>query len=410
MGGLLIMGWSGVDVLWVTAISMILVALPMAIGDVVVIKVHRRPSAGLKDPASPPNPFDLARLAVKFTGLGTILLAIAVFYWAMPIYRDGFYAPFFDLTVWFLPVLVALAVPYVIWVDRRMRDPHDGMWEAGKFCLGAWHDRNLAELKTFWLGWVIKGFFLPLMVGGFYSVVGWILAHPFGEDFTGTFATVAWFFKIALFADLAFVSVGYVVTLRVLDTHIRSVNPLVVGWLVAITCYQPFWSLLTNQYLSYNDGFGWWDWLREGSVLAYVWGGLMMLANVLWVWANMTFGLRFSNLTHRGILTNGPYRWSKHPSYIAKNIYWWLLGVPFISLGGGEEALRNCMMLLLVNAIYWARARTEERHLSEDPAYVAYARWIEAHGVFRWVGKLAPALAYKAPSSAIETRAHETPS
>ncbi len=38
----------------------------------------------------------------------------------------------------------------------------------------------------------------------------------------------------------------------------------------------------------------------------------------------------------------------------------------------------------MLNAIYYLRAKTEERHLSLDPVYVQYARWIDAHGIFRW--------------------------
>jgi hypothetical protein len=38
-------------------------------------------------------------------------------------------------------------------------------------------------------------------------------------------------------------------------------------------------------------------------------------------------------------------------------------------------------MLVAVNLVYYARARTEERHLRRDPAYRAYAAWIERHGL-----------------------------
>lgn len=399
MAGLAAMAWLNVDPLWATALAMVLVAAPMAVGDLWLLKVHRRDSAGLKGPGEPLNAFDTKRIVTKLLGLLGVIALIALFYWAVPIYGRDFYAPFFQLIVWVLPIMAVLTVPYVIWVDRRMRDPHDGTWHAGQIFLGQRRGRDAGELKTFWLGWVIKAFFLPLMVGVFYSVITWLTSHPIGDGFSNAFGTVAWFFKLAVFADLAFVSVGYVLTLRLFDSHIRSVNPLVIGWLVALICYQPFWSLLTAQYLSYNDGFGWWDWLKDDEVLVYLWAGLLVLVNVLWVWANMTFGLRFSNLTHRGILTNGPYRWTKHPSYISKNVYWWMLGVPFISMDGWEEGLRNCLALLAVNAIYFARARTEERHLSEDPTYVAYARWINDHGIFSWLGRLIPPLAYR-PSEA----------
>jgi hypothetical protein len=39
-------------------------------------------------------------------------------------------------------------------------------------------------------------------------------------------------------------------------------------------------------------------------------------------------------------------------------------------------------MLALLNGVYFLRAKTEERHLSQDPAYVAYREWIARHGMF----------------------------
>jgi hypothetical protein len=35
--------------------------------------------------------------------------------------------------------------------------------------------------------------------------------------------------------------------------------------------------------------------------------------------------------------------------------------------------------------------------LSWDPTYVAYAQWIEQHGLLRRLGKLLPFLRYRAP-------------
>jgi hypothetical protein len=45
-------------------------------------------------------------------------------------------------------------------------------------------------------------------------------------------------------------------------------------------------------------------------------------------------------------------------------------------------------MLAGVNLVYFLRAKTEERHLRADPAYVAYAAWIEQHGLFAHIGRL----------------------
>ena len=44
--------------------------------------------------------------------------------------------------------------------------------------------------------------------------------------------------------------------------------------------------------------------------------------------------------------------------------------------------MRHCVLLVFLNLIYFLRARTEERHLSQDPAYLAYSRWMDEHGMF----------------------------
>ena len=90
---------------------------------------------------------------------------------------------------------------------------------------------------------------------------------------------------------------------------------------------------------------------------------------------------RFSNLTHRGIITNGPYRWTKHPAYFSKNIAWWLTAIPFISPGGSLDALQKSIILLMLNGVYFLRAKTEEAHLSSDPGYAKYDHWMSKNGL-----------------------------
>jgi len=48
--------------------------------------------------------------------------------------------------------------------------------------------------------------------------------------------------------------------------------------------------------------------------------------------------------------------------------------------GSPVTAVRNTALLGVVSAIYYWRARTEERHLSADPYYRAYAMWMDRHG------------------------------
>ena len=161
-----------------------------------------------------------------------------------------------------------------------------------------------------------------------------------------------------------------------------------LGWVVALACYEPFFSMVTRSYLPYEQGgVAWGDWLWNKPTAYGAWGtGILLLLGV-YLWATVAFGARFSNLTHRGIITDGPYRWTKHPAYISKNLAWWMISVPFIAGPGTSAAdtVRHCLMLLGVNAIYLLRAKTEERHLRLDPTYVAYADWIDRHGALRWL-------------------------
>ena len=52
------------------------------------------------------------------------------------------------------------------------------------------------------------------------------------------------------------------------------------------------------------------------------------------------------------------------------------------------EIVRHCLLLLGLNLIYALRAKTEERHMSNDPDYVVYANWIDEHGIFRWIRRV----------------------
>ena len=50
--------------------------------------------------------------------------------------------------------------------------------------------------------------------------------------------------------------------------------------------------------------------------------------------ATVAFGYRMSNMTYRGIITSGPYRFTKHPAYLGKVASWWLISLPFFSNEG----------------------------------------------------------------------------
>jgi len=209
-------------------------------------------------------------------------------------------------------------------------------------------------------------------------------------------------FELSYTVDLLFCVVGYAITLRLFDSHIRSTEPTAFGWVIALLCYQPFYSVIGSTYLRYDDNifFDNWTWLAGLHWLTGVWMVAIIALLFVYSLSTVSFGLRFSNLTYRGIITSGTYRLTKHPAYLSKNLSWWLISVPWVWEHHWWEALRNCCLLGILNLVYYLRALTEERHLSKDPAYVAYALWMNDHGLMSWLGRLLPFLRYKPPAGA----------
>lgn len=356
------------------------VATAVCLVDVAWLKVHRSPSTGINWAHNQPS---VRRSAVKYLGLLGSMGFVGGLYWLLPHYRGSTYTTFFHLLALIVPVWLVVAVPYLYWLDRHMLQPHCGYWQMGMALLGRWGLANQRALGQHVLGWLIKGFFFPLMFTYMCNDLIRFMTYDMAQFSKPGFQP--WFdalYSLLYFIDVGLVTVGYLLSLRITDTHLRSAEPSMLGWVVALVCYQPFWSVIGPAYLAYETNFKWGAWLSAYPVAYTLWGSVILLLTGIYVWATVIFGARFSNLTHRGIITNGPYRYTKHPAYIAKNLSWWLIAIPFMQTGWAE-ALRLCALLLLLNGIYWLRAKTEERHLSSDPTYVAYKAWVRAHGIFR---------------------------
>lgn len=373
-------------------------AIPIILLELIILKTFRRKSTGLDFKHR--HPVNVPRVLIKLLGLYVTLALVAAVYILFPIYRNGYYTPYWHFVKYLADIIVIGSIPYFFILDMYLVEPEESYWKVGMIALGQWKHINKEGLKSHFLGWLVKLFYLPIMYIPLCGNIGFIRGMPFYEviqlhpfNFIDFFSyTHNYIFTI----DLVFVFVGYVLTLRIFDSHIRSVEPSFLGWYVALQCYQPFWGALGGDYFAYNnDGYFWGAWLYAHHWLYYAWGTTILLLLLVYVWASITFGIRFSNLTHRGILTNGPYRFMRHPAYVCKNISWWMISIPFISHISDLDAVKSCIMLLMVNGIYFLRAKTEERHLSKDPVYVQYATAINEKGIFRFLFRKVPFLRYR---------------
>jgi protein-S-isoprenylcysteine O-methyltransferase Ste14 len=367
--------------------------VPIVLLDVLVLRVHRRASTGLDWDRSP-SP-DLARVATKLLGLAATVAPIALAYVVFPEYGD-WYAAFWNLLRRFGGGLVVGSIAYVWLVDGIMRDPRDVYWQLGRVVLLHPSDARKTDIANHYRGWLIKAFYLPLFVVFTHNQLNGILTYDLGGLQASNLRLYHFLGDLIYALDVLYATAGYVLSFRLIDTHVRSAEPTMLGWVVALECYPPFWNGLFSRVYLHYDGIGFQSWLAEHGNLRWAWAALILVCEGIYLLATFAFGVRFSNLTNRGILTNGPYRYTKHPAYIAKNLSWWLITLPFIPYHGWIDALKSTLGLAGVGAVYFLRARTEERHLSRDPAYVAYALWMNEHGTLRSLSRL-PLFRYRAP-------------
>lgn len=373
------------------AFAMAMASAPPMLVDILVNRVHLRPSAGLA--WSGRGPANWARIGYKWLGLAGTLAVCWLAAWAFREYRDALYQPFFELAARYGPTAAGLAAAYVAALDRHLVEPHDGLYWAGRWFAGKWRGIPAGELGHYGRGALVKAFFFPLMFAALVDALHDLPAMAAALR-SGSFVQAAKHsVKFLYFIDVAIVAPAYLLSLRLFDAHVRSAEPTAGGWLAALVCYHPFWPLLERGYLGYGDGIDWVDWLGQFSLAAQAWGCAVVALTGTYAWATVAIGYRFSNLTHRGIVSIGPYRWLAHPAYLAKNLAWWLSEVPWANPDPAVAAA-NCLKLGLLNLVYWLRAKTEERHLLSDPAYRVYLDALPG-----WPRLLASGTAFQAPKA-----------
>ncbi len=370
-----------------SAITAVVAAgVPMILWSLLVDRVHRNPTTGI-DWSQPRKPLSamLDISLAKLAGLWATWAIIAAVYAAARFYWVGNYTFAMKTFTVAAPFLFAGSIPYVLWLDTRLTNPRDGCWAFGSLLMG---DRaaNRSAIADHFRSWAVKGFFLAFMLSGFPGNFFDTVQRPF-PALGDPIALATFLISVMFLIDMTLATVGYILTFKPLDAHIRSATPYASGWVAALICYPPFVLMGNGGPLHYQVATMEWSyWLREYPALLWINGALLVGLTGVYAAATVAFGLRFSNLTHRGILTHGPYSWMRHPAYVSKNAFWWLSSLPFlVSTASATDALRNTAILAAVGGVYWWRAVTEERHLRSDADYRAYAAWIDRNG---WWAKL----------------------
>jgi protein-S-isoprenylcysteine O-methyltransferase Ste14 len=214
---------------------------------------------------------------------------------------------------------------------------------------------------------LVKVFYLPLMINFFFNNFRNLLLADMN------FYWYSFIFTLMFTIDTFVFAIGYTFEFRSLKNVVKSVEPTLLGWAVAIVCYPPF-NAIVGKYIPWgaNDHVTFWN-----PTMDLIMKITIIFLLIIYVWATIALGPKASNLTNRGIVTKFPYSFIRHPAYISKNLIWWLTLLPVI---GWKFSLG----MLFWTIIYFLRAVTEERHLSQDPDYLEYKKKVK----WRFIPKL----------------------
>ena len=229
------------------------------------------------------------------------------------------------------------------------------------------------EEKTAILFMIVKIFFLPLMINftinNYYSITSsWGIVFGLQMFNYETILNIIYPFLIGVifFIDTFYFSIGYLLEAGFLKNVVKSVEPTIFGWVVALACYPPFNGYIGNYVNWYADNMAFFS----SSFITLIARILIILLLLLYVWATFSLGFKCSNLTNRGIVTSGAYSIIRHPAYVGKVFSWWIMIIPIFNV----YAFASMAMWTI---IYFARAITEERHLMADEDYARYCRKVK---------------------------------
>ncbi len=264
-----------------------------------------------------------------------------------------------------------LLYPYLYYRDSEIQlrnDKYSSLMMSAFSIKDAFKGGRLYWNYTSRLGFLtgcVKIFFLPYLVS-------WVINNTFhqfniSKSFAFNLATInAWLVALFIYIDTTIFCFGYLLEFDFLKNKIKSVEPTLLGWLVCLWCYPPFntfsFRMFDHQLIDIGHTFPAWVLAITTCLITILWG--------VFAWASVALGWKASNLTSRGIVITGPYKYVRHPAYSAKLFVFFLQGI-FL----GQYFLG---LLIGFASIYVLRAWTEERHLSGDLNYLEYkkkVRW-----------------------------------
>ncbi len=348
----------------------------------------------------------LDRTITKFYGVLVGIVFIFFVVWLFPAYENA--TNIARLKEAALPVLlfvIPVSLLLIFVTEFILGEKRDGTYQFG--LLARFRIRQI-DWKIFFDGvreWLLRCFFLLI---NFYAAV-WYLSYLRTNglpDWGGDFVQFITRLDLAIFGLIVFsILPGYIFASRLIGTELKKVDRTWFAWAINLSCYPPLNAAIFGAWVRYvpasetapiYQGVPAWAYHTLSNLpLLYLVGGIIIFFALIHLWAEAIVGIRAANMSARGIITTGPFRFTRHPIYVSKCFQWGFLYFPVLNAVGIVSPVQSGILFLLVCAIYAGRALGEEKLLATDDNYVKYALYMDDKSMFAFVGRLFPIMTFR---------------
>lgn len=339
---------------------------------------------------------------IKYFGIIFGILLMLFCYWLIPEYHLVKYVkPIGEGRNIFLIVFLPIAFLLVTVTEFILGPKRDGTYQMGLLFLLKVKEIDWKVLKDGLFEWLVKLIFLTLNFTTSVTLINTFRKSTFSFLESDFISKVSWLESTIFLVIILVILPGYLFSSRLINTHVRKVDATWFAWTITLICYQPFIRPIFGNVVDYypnmvihNNLPVWASLTMDLPFLLYLVGVGIVFFALIHLWGEAMMGIRSSNLCNRGIITNGPFAFTKHPVYVSKCFAWALITMPFLNSFSVMDSFRLGILFLIVCAIFAGRAFAEEKYLSEDRDYVNYALELDKKGVFRFVGKIFPPMTF----------------
>ena len=348
----------------------------------------------------------LDRTITKFSGVLVGIIFIFFCVWLFPAYDSA--TNLLRLKEGALPALlfiIPVSFLLILATEYILGEKRDGTYQLGLLARFKIHEIDWTLFFDGVREWLLRCFFLLI---NFYAAV-WYLSNLRARglsDFSGNFVDLITRLDLSIFGLIIFsILPGYIFASRLIGTELKKVDRTWFGWAINFSCYPPLNAAIFGAWVRYAPASdvsqvyqgdpAWAYYTLSNPALLYAVGGVIIFFALIHLWGEAIVGIRAANSSSRGIITTGPFRFTRHPIYVSKCFQWAFLYFPVLNAIGFLNALQSGILFLLVCAIYAGRALSEEKLLATDEKYVKYALYMDDKSIFAFVGRLFPIMTFR---------------